>query len=123
CSRVSTPLIRWRVVCALRETMDSLAPIRAFAKVDLPTLGRPTIATYPQRKGVLICVPGSKRRASSAACAVCGDAAPVHGLRRQPAVQGRAGRRTVRPHGGSNLLLPRESLSAAPRMPLQTVDY
>src|SRR5690606_27207197 len=34
---------------ALRETMLIFAPMSAFNSVDLPTLGRPTIATRPQR--------------------------------------------------------------------------
>ena len=38
------PVMRWRVVCALREVMLTLAPISAFISVDLPTLGRPTMA-------------------------------------------------------------------------------
>ena len=41
--------MRWRVVCALREVMLIFWPTRAFSKVDLPTLGLPTIATRPQR--------------------------------------------------------------------------
>src|SRR5882672_1835078 len=43
------PVIRWRVVCGLLEVMLSLQPTRWFSSVDLPTLGRPTIATVPAR--------------------------------------------------------------------------
>src|SRR5260370_17527074 len=44
------PVMRWRVVCALRDVMLTFWPTSAFIKVDLPTFGRPTIATMPQRK-------------------------------------------------------------------------
>ncbi|CFN74206.1 Uncharacterised protein [Bordetella pertussis] len=55
CSRVSTPWMRWRVVWALRDTIDILVPISALVRVDLPTLGRPTMATKPARNcGLLI---------------------------------------------------------------------
>ena len=43
------PVMRWRVVCALREVMLIFCPTRALSKVDLPTLGLPTIAIRPQR--------------------------------------------------------------------------
>jgi len=39
------PLTRWRVVCAFLEVMLIFWPIRWFIRVDLPTLGRPTMAT------------------------------------------------------------------------------
>src|SRR6266849_2123661 len=47
--KVLTPRIRVRVVCGLGLTIASLAPTRAFSNVDLPTFGRPTKATKPQR--------------------------------------------------------------------------
>src|SRR5262245_43640379 len=47
--RLSTPSTRCRVVCGLSVTMLSFSPTSAFSRVDLPTLGRPTIATKPQR--------------------------------------------------------------------------
>src|SRR6185295_6628741 len=47
--RVTMPVTRWRVVCALADVMLTLVPTRRFNKVDLPTLGRPTIATAPAR--------------------------------------------------------------------------
>jgi hypothetical protein len=40
--------MRCRVVCALRETIEILLPIKAFVSVDLPTFGRPTTAIKPQ---------------------------------------------------------------------------
>jgi hypothetical protein len=43
------PTMRCRVVCALREVMLIFWPTSAFISVDLPTLGRPTMATVPQR--------------------------------------------------------------------------
>src|SRR6202012_6131268 len=41
--------MRWRVVCALFDVMLIFWPTSALSSVDLPTLGRPTIATRPQR--------------------------------------------------------------------------
>ena len=38
------PVMRWRVVCALREVMLIFWPTSALSKVDLPTLGLPTMA-------------------------------------------------------------------------------
>jgi hypothetical protein len=49
-SIVLMPVMRWRVVCALRDVMLIFCPTSAFISVDLPTFGRPTIATMPQRK-------------------------------------------------------------------------
>jgi hypothetical protein len=48
-SVVWMPVMRWRVVCALRDVMLTFWPTRAFINVDLPTFGRPTMATMPQR--------------------------------------------------------------------------
>ncbi len=44
------PKIGKRVVCGLDEVMLIFCPIKVLSKVDLPTLGQPTIATVPQRK-------------------------------------------------------------------------
>ena len=41
--------MRWRVVCAFLDVMLIFWPTSAFNKVDLPTLGRPTMAMRPQR--------------------------------------------------------------------------
>jgi hypothetical protein len=38
------PSTRWRVVCGFFEVMLMRAPTSALSSVDLPTLGRPTIA-------------------------------------------------------------------------------
>src|SRR6185369_16835805 len=46
---VRMPVMRWRVVCALRETMLIFSPTSRLSSVDLPTLGRPTMAIYPER--------------------------------------------------------------------------
>ena len=46
-SRVCTPAMRYRVVCALREVMLIFCPTKAFNKVDLPILGLPTNAIVP----------------------------------------------------------------------------
>src|SRR5665647_3882386 len=43
------PVMRWRVVCALRDVMLIFWPTSALSKVDLPTLGLPTMAIRPQR--------------------------------------------------------------------------
>ena len=39
------PTMRWRVVWALRVTMDSFCPSSALRSVLLPALGYPMIAT------------------------------------------------------------------------------
>src|SRR5271165_6894405 len=43
------PSTRNRVVCALGDTIDSLAPVSRFSSVDFPAFGAPTMATKPQR--------------------------------------------------------------------------
>src|SRR5690348_11077982 len=48
------PRMRCRVVCARGVTMESGASISAFKSVDLPTFGRPTMATLPQRVTPLV---------------------------------------------------------------------
>src|SRR5262249_12098174 len=47
---VRIPRMRCRVVCGRLEVMLIRAPTRPLISVDLPTLGRPTTATSPQRK-------------------------------------------------------------------------
>ena len=47
--RIRMPSTRKRVVCALGETIDSLAPVSRLSSVDLPAFGAPTMATKPQR--------------------------------------------------------------------------
>src|SRR5574340_634234 len=66
------PVMRWRVVCALREVMLSFWPIRWLSRVDLPTLGRPTMAMTPVRNAGsamehLIGVPGGVLLGAAAA--------------------------------------------------------
>src|SRR6185437_7447728 len=51
---VRMPVIRWRVVWGLRDVMLTRAPISALSNVDLPTDGRPTIATCPQRCAIAV---------------------------------------------------------------------
>src|SRR5512137_1184675 len=48
-SAVRMPVTRWRVVCAFFDVMLTFSPTRWLSSVDLPTFGRPTIATWPQR--------------------------------------------------------------------------
>ena len=50
---IAMPRTRVRVVCTLRETIDTLLPTSAFSSVDLPALGAPINATKPQRVSVL----------------------------------------------------------------------
>ena len=45
--RLRMPRTRWRVVCGLSETIDTLAPQMALTSDDLPTFGRPTNVTNP----------------------------------------------------------------------------
>jgi hypothetical protein len=42
---VTIPVTRWRVVCAFFDVMLTRSPTRRLSSVDLPTLGRPAIAT------------------------------------------------------------------------------
>ena len=46
-SVVRIPLIRWRVVWTLGDTMASFSPIRAFNRVLLPAFGLPNMLTNP----------------------------------------------------------------------------
>src|SRR5215204_4110483 len=48
------PIIRWRVVCALEVMMDRFSPTSLFMRVDLPTLGLPTILTNPDLCAVAV---------------------------------------------------------------------
>ena len=59
--------MRWRVVCGLRDVMLMRAPTSALSSVDLPTEGRPTIATNPQRAAACASGRGSSTIASSVA--------------------------------------------------------
>ena len=72
--------MRCRVVCGLREVMLSFCPIRQFNRVDLPTLGCPTMASVPQRNSAVI----SRRRMLGAVltgCMLGGMAAGTHAVR------------------------------------------
>src|SRR5688572_4598915 len=46
------PSTRQRVVCGLGVTMLTFLPTKALSSDDLPTFGRPTIATSPERSAV-----------------------------------------------------------------------
>ena len=46
-SLLKTPARRLRVVCGLGVTIASFSPTMRLSSVDLPTLGRPRIATVP----------------------------------------------------------------------------
>ena len=41
------PVMRWRVVCAFEVIIDIRSPTNRFIRVDLPTLGLPTMFTKP----------------------------------------------------------------------------
>ena len=43
------PIRRVRVVCALGLTIATFCPTNALTRVDLPALGAPIMATWPQR--------------------------------------------------------------------------
>ena len=47
-ARVATPKILVRVVWGRSDTMATFSPTKAFIRLDLPTLGRPTMATKPE---------------------------------------------------------------------------
>src|SRR5215467_2899195 len=49
---VRIPVTRLRVVCGLGVTIATFSPSSWFNSVDFPTLGRPTMAMYPERNGV-----------------------------------------------------------------------
>src|SRR5690606_21026744 len=115
--------MRCRVVCALRDTMESLAPIRALDKVDFPTFGRPTMATKPQRKGVLICVPGIGPRAGSTERVACAGAARSAGLLWCQAADVPAWRQPAQLHDGWSRPLAPGYPAARLLRPLQTIDY
>ena len=52
----STPRIRCRVVLGRGEVMATLVPTMVLTSVDLPTFGRPTTATKPERmRSVPLC--------------------------------------------------------------------
>ena len=44
------PRMAWRVVFGCGDVIAILLPTRALIRVDFPVLGRPTIATNPERK-------------------------------------------------------------------------
>ena len=52
-SCVTTPSILLRVVCGLLDTMATFSPTKRFMMLDLPTFGRPRMATKPERNFLL----------------------------------------------------------------------
>ncbi len=56
-----------RVVCALRETMETFEPTSALSSVDLPAFGAPMSATKPHRVS-LMARSSASRNACAAAC-------------------------------------------------------
>ena len=63
--RCTMPRTVCRVVCGRFEVIATFCPTRAFVRVDLPALGRPTKQAKPARCGV----PGRRGRASPAGSA------------------------------------------------------
>src|SRR5262249_42903359 len=70
---MTMPRIRARVVCTLRETIETFSPTSALISVDSPTLGAPIRATKPQRVAAA---------AVSSAFIFAADFACEHGQRR-----------------------------------------
>ena len=80
----------WRVVWGIRVVMATFSPMMALRRVDLPTLGRPTMAQTPEAvTEVLTTADGSRRpptvpgtcspgAAGQAATATSSGTAPVH---------------------------------------------
>jgi hypothetical protein len=48
-SSLRMPTMRLRVVWGLSETIETFVPRMRLSRVDLPALGRPTMATTPKR--------------------------------------------------------------------------
>ena len=78
--RVRMPVMRCRVVCALLDVMLIFCPTRALSSVDLPTLGRPTMATRPHRCGSAPI--GSSIRSAADCRLVAGAQGVEHAARR-----------------------------------------
>ena len=53
-SRCTMPRMVWRVVCGRADMIATFSPTRAFVRVDLPALGRPTRQAKPERCGVCV---------------------------------------------------------------------
>jgi len=49
----TTPAMRLRVVWGLGVTIATFSPVSAFSSVLLPALGRPRMATNPDRKELI----------------------------------------------------------------------
>ena len=47
------PRMAWRVVLGCGEVIAILLPTSALMRVDFPVLGRPTIATKPERNSLM----------------------------------------------------------------------
>ena len=50
---LTMPRIAWRVVLGCGDVIAILLPTSALMRVDFPVLGRPTIATKPERKSLM----------------------------------------------------------------------
>src|SRR6478609_2163664 len=78
--RFRMPRIARRVVCGLSEVIATFSPTSAFVSVDLPTLGRPTKVTNPDRPSTGPPTAGSDP--ASAVGSFSAIALPLLGLRR-----------------------------------------
>src|SRR2546423_13416619 len=72
---VTIPSNLERVVCGFLEVMLILAPTMALTSVDLPTFGRPTIATWPQRNARWRCSMVARLVICAGCCGLFGGAA------------------------------------------------
>src|SRR5690606_7165298 len=80
------PRMGTRVVCTLRETIDTFAPTSALTSVDLPALGAPITAMNPHRVvvGAVSEVPSGSFVTGSSDHALAGKEHPRRFLLRRP---------------------------------------
>src|SRR2546425_11236553 len=91
------PWMRLRVVCGRGETIATLRPTSWFTSVDLPTFGRPRIATKPERNsmaGIILLRQEQERIGNGAEAAHCtlGRRATLPELRRCRSEERRVGK-------------------------------
>ena len=117
--RVRMPVSRCRVVCGLRETIESFWPTRRLSRLDLPVFGRADDAdgAAAVRRSSLrasrACAapPPARRAARSAASRACSGRARARRIR--PRRAARAPRPASRARGTRAALLPRLQISCS----------
>src|SRR6266516_974485 len=105
--------MRFLVVCGLSDTIATFSPTRRFTRVDLPTFGRPTTATSPDRNRVKTRAGPGRRPARCGH----GDAAAVRLLDREQELRlamDLAGTRNVAEPRGEKAAESRELLLLGP---------